>query len=145
YMPPKRKNTCSIVLPTNCPVGIVESIRSNIVTSRIFSAYFLTFALISAANAEKESAFFEGSFGQNRHFRKGRKATLRAGAAAAQVARSRPGCTTGKSLFGADRRGVRGMACKAFSYALKISTSSHALCVRASLRKRLRLLHRLLH
>src|SRR5437764_14361583 len=123
----------------------VASIGPNIVISRIFSAYFLRFPLISAANAEREPAFFEGSFGQNRRFPKGRKAILRADAAAAQVARSRPRCVTGKSLFGADRRAVRGMARKAFSYALKISTASHALCVRASLRKRLRLLHRLLH
>jgi hypothetical protein len=28
-MPPRRKSTCSIVLPTNCPVGMVQIIRSN--------------------------------------------------------------------------------------------------------------------
>jgi len=82
---------------------------SNIVISRIFSAYFWRLPLISAANAEEESAFFGGLFGQNRLFPEGRKAILRASAAAAQVARSRPRCAAGKSLFGADRRGVRGM------------------------------------
>ena len=83
--------------------------RSNIVISRIFSAYFLRLPLTSAANAEEESAFFGGLSGQNRLFPEGRKVILRAGAAAAQVARSRPRCAAGKSLFGADRRGVRGM------------------------------------
>src|SRR5205807_6486794 len=82
---------------------------SNIVISRIFSAYFLRIPLISAANAEEESAFFGGSFGQNRRFSKRRKAILRGGAAAAQIARSRPRCAASKSLFGADRRGVRGL------------------------------------
>src|SRR6266403_3028680 len=86
-----------------------ESMRSNIVISRSFSAYFLRFPLISAANAEEESAFFGGSCGQNRRFPKGRKAIFRLGTAAAQVARSRPRCPAGKSLFGADGRGVRGL------------------------------------
>src|SRR2546426_10090587 len=94
--------------------------RPNIVISRIFSAYFLRFPLISAANAEEESAFFGGSFGQNRRFSRGRKAILRASAAAAQIARSRPRCAASKSLFGADRRGVRGLARKGCSDALKI-------------------------
>ena len=126
--------------------------RSNIVISRIFSAYFLRIPLISAANAEEESAFFGGSFGQNRRSSKGRKAILRAGAAAAQVARSRPRCAAGKSLFGADGRGVRGLARKRRSYALKIrrfflmhyvyvlrSTSDDGLYIgySANLRKRL--------
>src|SRR5438128_10915456 len=48
--------------------------RPNIVISRIFSAYFLRFPLISAANAEEESASFGGTSGQNRHFSNGRKA-----------------------------------------------------------------------
>ena len=95
-------------------------LQPNIVISRIFSAYFLRLPLISAANAEEESAFFGGLFGQNRLFPEGRKAILRAGAAAAQVARSRPRCAAGKSLFGADRRGVRGMARKGCADALKI-------------------------
>src|SRR5438309_5432593 len=88
---------------------IDDACGSNIVISRIFSAYFLRFPLISAANAEEESAFFGGSFGQNRRFSKGRKAILRAGAAAAQVARPCPRRAAGKSLFGADRRGIRGL------------------------------------
>src|SRR5213596_3073490 len=83
--------------------------RSNIVISRIFSAYFLRFPLISAANAEEESASFRGSSRQNRRLPNGRKAILRSGAAAAQIARSRPRCAASKSLFGADRRGVRGL------------------------------------
>src|SRR5256885_16848679 len=66
----------------------VVRVRPNIVISRIFSAYFLRIPLISAANAEEESAFFGGSCGQNRRLPKGRKAILRAGPAAAQVARS---------------------------------------------------------
>jgi hypothetical protein len=81
--------------------------RSNIVISRIFSAYSWRFPLISAANAEEESAFFGGSFGQNRCFSKGRKAIFPAVAAAAQVTRSRPRCAACKSLFGADGRGVK--------------------------------------
>jgi len=76
--------------------------------------------LISVANAEEESAFFGGSFGKNRRFPKGRKAILRADAAAAEVARSRPRRAAGKSLFGADRRGVCGLARKASGHALKI-------------------------
>jgi len=92
----------------------------NIVISRSFSAYFLRFPLISAANAEKASAFFGGSCGQNRRFPKGRKAISRLGTAPAQVARSRPRCAAGKSLFGADGRGVRGLARKGCADALKI-------------------------
>src|SRR5205814_6735103 len=71
--------------------------------------YFLRIPLISAANAEEESAFFGGSFSHNRPSPKARKAILRASTAAAQVARSCPRCAAGKSLFGADRRGVRGL------------------------------------
>jgi len=62
--------------------------RSNIVISRSFSAYFLGLPLISVANAEEESAFFGGSFSQNRPFPRARKAILRASTAAAQIARS---------------------------------------------------------
>jgi hypothetical protein len=47
---------------------------SNIVISRISSAYFLRFPLLSAANAEEESAFFGRSFSQNRCFPEGREA-----------------------------------------------------------------------
>ena len=60
----------------------------NIVISRIVSAYFLRIPLLSAANAEEESAFFGGSSSQNRPFPQARKAILRASTAAAQVARS---------------------------------------------------------
>ena len=94
--------------------------RSNIVISRIFSAYFLSFPLISAANAEGESAFSGGSFSQNKYFTKRRKAISRAVTAAAEVARSRPRCAAGKSLFGADGRDVRRLARKRYSHALKI-------------------------
>src|SRR5205809_56913 len=51
-----------------------RGMRSNIVISRIFSAYFLRFPLISAANTEEESASFRGSSGQNRRLPNGRKA-----------------------------------------------------------------------
>src|SRR5437867_13457218 len=57
---------------TNRPLVVHDT--PNIVISRIFSAYFLRFPLISAANAEEESAFFGGSFGQNRRLPYGRKA-----------------------------------------------------------------------
>jgi hypothetical protein len=50
---------------------------SNIVISRIFSAYFLGLPLISAANAEEDWAFFGDSGGQNRHFPKRRKGISR--------------------------------------------------------------------
>jgi hypothetical protein len=72
--------------------------RSNIVISRIFSAYFLTFPLILAANAEKESTLGGSSFGQNRRLFQGRKGIFRAGATSAQVARSSPGCVAVESL-----------------------------------------------
>src|SRR5882724_8429981 len=107
--------------PTIAVIKARRRMRSNIVISRSFSAYFLGLPLISAANAEGESAFFGGSFSQNRPFPRAGKAILRASAAAAQIARSCPRCTAGKSLFGADRRGVRGLALKALGYALKIS------------------------
>src|ERR1051325_11684715 len=42
-----------------------HGIPSNLVISRIFSAYFVGLPLISAANAEEEWAFFGGSLGQN--------------------------------------------------------------------------------
>src|SRR5206468_10034404 len=69
-------------------IHIYRGSRSNIVISRIFSAYFLGLPLISAANAEEDWAFFGDSAGQTRRFAKGRKASFPATAAAAQVARS---------------------------------------------------------
>jgi len=57
--------------------------RSNIVISRSFSAYFWRFPLISVANAEEESAFFGRSFSQNRRLPKGTKAISPVVAAAA--------------------------------------------------------------
>jgi hypothetical protein len=62
------------------------TLESNIVISRILSAYFLRFPLISAANAEEESAFFGGSFSQNKYFAKGRKEISRASTATSEVA-----------------------------------------------------------
>src|SRR5207249_2436980 len=55
----------------------VSDVAPNIVISRIFSAYFLRFPLISAANAEEESAFFGASFGQNRRFPAARRELCR--------------------------------------------------------------------
>jgi hypothetical protein len=61
-------------------------VPSNIVISRILSAYFLRFPLISAANAEEESAFFGDSFSENKYVAKGRKEISRASTAASEVA-----------------------------------------------------------
>ena len=80
----------------------------NIVISRNFSAYFLGLPLISAANAEEQSAFFGCSPGKNRRFSKGRKVIFPAGAVA-QIARSCARCAAGEPLFGADGGGVCGL------------------------------------
>src|SRR6266404_7601712 len=87
--------------------GSAQRVRSNIVISRIHSAYFLGLPLISAANAEEESAFFGGSFSESKCLPEGRKAISGAVATAAEIARPRPRCAAGKSLFSADRRGIR--------------------------------------
>src|SRR6266487_2574529 len=81
---------------------------SNIVISRNCSAYFVGLPLISTGNAEERSAFFGGSLSQNRCSPERRKAIFRV-STAAQVARSRARCAPGKSLFGPDRRGIRGV------------------------------------
>ena len=90
-------------------IAAVRSRASNIVISRIFSAYFLGLPLISAANAEERWAFFGGSSGENRRFCGRRKAIFRASAAATQVARPCPRCAASESLFWPDRRGIRGL------------------------------------
>ena len=69
----------------------------NIIISRIFSAHFLGLPLISAANAEEQSAFFGYSPEKNRRFSKGRKAIFPTDAAA-QGARSCVRCARVRSI-----------------------------------------------
>ena len=105
-IPERSSASAHLALSSICGGSVM---RSNIVISRIFSAYFWRLPLISAANAEEAWAFFGDSGGQNRHFPKTRKAIFSATAAAAQVARSCPRCAASESLFSPNRRGVCGL------------------------------------
>jgi hypothetical protein len=107
---------------------------SNIIISRIFSAYFLGLLLISAANAEEEPAFFGGSFSENKCLPERRKAISRVVAAAAEIARSRPRCAAGKSLFSADGRGVRRLDSAIYSLSQQPKKDDRRKRIQASLR-----------
>src|ERR1051325_1051001 len=81
-------------------------VRSNIVISRIFSAYFVGLPLISAANAEAEWAFSGVRSVKIPAPQSEGKRVSRAAAAAAQVARSCARCAAGEPLFDAHGRGL---------------------------------------